>query len=132
MSVAQHFLENVVLGTPEVSDNIAHHVAEVHSSVGAVSQQYFETEKRYNYHKGTVAKDDDQPTMLLVHKLPSASEAQECEKTCVAFVDTYKNHGAHWDAQSKEAYATADAARPEDYFVYVLYRPRCAYPPGPC
>ncbi|KAH8062602.1 dynein light chain binding protein [Aureococcus anophagefferens] len=49
VSVAQYFLESVDLGTPEVSDNIAHHVAEVHSSVGTVSQMYFESEKRYNY-----------------------------------------------------------------------------------
>jgi dynein heavy chain len=50
VSVAQRFLENVETGgRPEVRDNIAYHIAEVHTSVGVASADYFKKEKRYNY-----------------------------------------------------------------------------------
>lgn len=44
VSVAQHFLCDVL-----DNDNLAYHVAEVHLSVHKVSQNYLESEKRYNY-----------------------------------------------------------------------------------
>eukprot|EP01038_Epipyxis_sp_PR26KG_P005405 gene5405-7492_t len=50
VSVAQRFLENVETGgKPEVRDNIAYHIAEVHSSVGTASREYLKKEKRINY-----------------------------------------------------------------------------------
>ena len=50
MSVAQKFLEDVEMGgKPETRDNIAYHIAEVHTSVGAVSEEYLKVERRYNY-----------------------------------------------------------------------------------
>lgn len=50
VSVAQRFLEDVETGgRPEVRDNIAYHIAEVHSSVASSSEEYFKEEKRYNY-----------------------------------------------------------------------------------
>ena len=49
VSVAQHFLHEVDLGPSDVADNICFHVAEVHASVGAQSEQYYVVEKRYNY-----------------------------------------------------------------------------------
>jgi len=49
VSVAQHFLQDANLGTPEMHDNVAHHVAQVHLSVGAMSLEYFEEERRFNY-----------------------------------------------------------------------------------
>ena len=36
-------------GKPETRDNIAYHIAEVHTSVGAVSEEYMKKERRYNY-----------------------------------------------------------------------------------
>ena len=51
-SVAERFLESEALQdvlTPELKQNIAHHMAEVHLSVNAMSQKYYEIEKRYNY-----------------------------------------------------------------------------------
>ena len=50
VSVAQRFLENVHMsGKPETRDNIAYHIAEVHTSVGLASKEYLKAEKRYNY-----------------------------------------------------------------------------------
>ena len=50
VSVAQRFLEKIETGgRPEVRDNIAYHVAEVHSSVGQASLAYLKEEKRFNY-----------------------------------------------------------------------------------
>jgi dynein heavy chain len=50
VSVAQRFLEDVETGgRPEIRDNIAYHIAEVHSSVASSSEEYFKEEKRYNY-----------------------------------------------------------------------------------
>ena len=50
VSVAQKFLEDVQMsGKPETRDNIAYHIAEVHTSVGAVSEEYMKKERRYNY-----------------------------------------------------------------------------------
>jgi dynein heavy chain len=51
VSVAQRFLEDMDLGgdRPDIKDNIAYHVAEVHASVGLASQDYYKREKRYNY-----------------------------------------------------------------------------------
>ena len=49
MNVASYFLEEMDLGTPEVKENISHHMAEVHLSVGVASHDYLEREKRYNY-----------------------------------------------------------------------------------
>ncbi|GMH57655.1 hypothetical protein TL16_g02438 [Triparma laevis f. inornata] len=49
VSVAQRFLEEVELATPEIKENICYHVAEVHLSVNAASVQYLAQERRYNY-----------------------------------------------------------------------------------
>jgi dynein heavy chain len=50
VSVAQRFLEDIDAGDrPEIRDNIAYHIAEVHASVGEASRNYFKQEKRYNY-----------------------------------------------------------------------------------
>ena len=50
VSVAQRFLEEVEMsGKPETRDNIAYHIAEVHTSVGVISEEYLKTERRYNY-----------------------------------------------------------------------------------
>mmetsp|Transcript_22422 Transcript_22422/g.30704 ORF Transcript_22422/g.30704 Transcript_22422/m.30704 type:complete len:1916 (+) Transcript_22422:3-5750(+) len=50
VSVAQRFLEDVETGgRPEVRDNIAYHIAEVHTSVGQASVEYLKREKRFNY-----------------------------------------------------------------------------------
>lgn len=50
VSVAQRFLENVETGgRADVRENIAYHIAEVHSSVGVASKEYLKKEKRYNY-----------------------------------------------------------------------------------
>eukprot|EP00601_Ochromonadales_sp_CCMP2298_P009433 CAMPEP_0173264512 /NCGR_PEP_ID=MMETSP1142-20121109/28018_1 /TAXON_ID=483371 /ORGANISM="non described non described, Strain CCMP2298" /LENGTH=2531 /DNA_ID=CAMNT_0014200063 /DNA_START=20 /DNA_END=7615 /DNA_ORIENTATION=+ len=50
VSVAQRFLEDVDTGDkPEVRDNIAYHIAEVHTSVGVASLEYLKKERRYNY-----------------------------------------------------------------------------------
>ena len=50
VSVAQKFLESVDTGGgPEIRDNIAYHIAEVHSSVSSASEDYLKTERRYNY-----------------------------------------------------------------------------------
>ena len=50
VSVAQRFLEDLETGgRPEVRDNIAYHIAEVHASVGAASTEYLKQEKRFNY-----------------------------------------------------------------------------------
>lgn len=51
VSVAQRFLEDVEISAdrPEIKDNIAYHIAEVHTTVGVASTDYFKREKRYNY-----------------------------------------------------------------------------------
>ncbi len=50
MSVAQRFLEDVETGgRPEVRDNIAYHIAEVHTSVGQASLDFLKRERRFNY-----------------------------------------------------------------------------------
>ena len=49
VSVAQRFLEDVELSTPEIKENICYHVAEVHLSVNNASVQYLQQERRYNY-----------------------------------------------------------------------------------
>ena len=50
VSVAQKFLEDVETGgRPEVRDNIAYHIAEVHTSVTLASVEYQKKEKRWNY-----------------------------------------------------------------------------------
>ena len=50
VSVAQKFLEDIdTAGRPDIRDNIAYHIAEVHASVGEASIQYLKDEKRYNY-----------------------------------------------------------------------------------
>jgi dynein heavy chain len=50
VSVAQKFLEEIDVGSkPEVRDNIAYHVAEVHASVGIISQDFLREERRINY-----------------------------------------------------------------------------------
>jgi dynein heavy chain len=50
VSVAQKFLEDVEMGgKPETRDNIAYHIAEVHTSVGVLSEEYLKVERRYNY-----------------------------------------------------------------------------------
>ncbi|RYH32012.1 hypothetical protein EON65_01475, partial [archaeon] len=51
VSVAQRFLDDLEMGgdRPDIKDNIAYHIAEVHTSVGAASADYFKREKRYNY-----------------------------------------------------------------------------------
>lgn len=49
VSVSQRFLEDVDLGEDEVKENISHHMAEVHLSVGKTSQNYMEVQRRYNY-----------------------------------------------------------------------------------
>ena len=49
VSVAQRFLSNVEVGAPEIRDNMAYHIAEVHLSVGLASSEYMKAEKRYNY-----------------------------------------------------------------------------------
>ena len=50
VSVAQRFLEDVPMsGKPETRDNIAYHIAEVHTSVGVASANYLREEKRFNY-----------------------------------------------------------------------------------
>ena len=49
VSVAQRFLEDVELSTPEIKENICYHVAEVHLSVNSASAQYLQQERRYNY-----------------------------------------------------------------------------------
>jgi len=50
VNVAQRFLEDVDMGSkPEVRDNIAYHIAEVHASVGATSADFLRAERRINY-----------------------------------------------------------------------------------
>jgi len=50
VSVAQRFLENVDTGGRiEIRDNIAYHIAEVHSSVASASLDFLKKERRYNY-----------------------------------------------------------------------------------
>lgn len=50
VSVAQRFLEDVETGgRPEVRDNIAYHIAEVHTSVGQASLDFLKRERRFNY-----------------------------------------------------------------------------------
>ena len=48
VSVALRFLENVDI-KPEIRENIAYHMAEVHLSVGTASVEYYRREKRFNY-----------------------------------------------------------------------------------
>jgi dynein heavy chain len=50
VSVAQRFLEDIdTAGRPDIRDNIAYHIAEVHASVGVASLEYLKEERRYNY-----------------------------------------------------------------------------------
>jgi dynein heavy chain len=50
VSVALKFIDDLETGGgPEIKENIAYHIAEVHTSVGQASVEYFQTEKRYNY-----------------------------------------------------------------------------------
>jgi dynein heavy chain len=52
VSVAQRFLETIeikVAEKPDIKDNIAYHIAEVHTSVGVASANYYKQEKRFNY-----------------------------------------------------------------------------------
>ena len=50
VSVAQRFLEDIDIGgRADVRDNIAYHIAEVHTSVGVASLEYLKKERRYNY-----------------------------------------------------------------------------------
>jgi dynein heavy chain len=49
VSVGTRFLESVALGADEVKENVPHHMAEVHLSVGIMSARYLEVQKRYNY-----------------------------------------------------------------------------------
>jgi dynein heavy chain, axonemal len=48
INVAQRFLNDVECA-PEVKENVSHHVAEVHLAVNAISADYFQRERRYNY-----------------------------------------------------------------------------------
>ena len=36
-------------GKPETRDNIAYHIAEVHTSVVSMTEEYMKKERRYNY-----------------------------------------------------------------------------------
>ena len=49
VSVAQRFLEDVDLGTPQIKTQLALHMAEEHLSVMKASQTYLERQRRYNY-----------------------------------------------------------------------------------
>jgi len=49
VSVAQHFLEDVEFAQPELRDNIAFHVAEVHSSVNSAAIRFKRKLGRYYY-----------------------------------------------------------------------------------
>ncbi|CAM9099296.1 unnamed protein product [Ectocarpus fasciculatus] len=49
VKVSLWFLEDMALGDNEMKENIAHHMAEVHNSVGEVSQRFLQDEGRYNY-----------------------------------------------------------------------------------
>ncbi|CAM9415910.1 unnamed protein product, partial [Hapterophycus canaliculatus] len=49
VKVSLWFLEDMDLGDVEMKENIAHHMAEVHGSVGTVSQRFLEDEGRHNY-----------------------------------------------------------------------------------
>lgn len=50
ISVAQRFLEDVDnISRPETKENLAHHMAEVHLSVGRASVEYLKQERRFNY-----------------------------------------------------------------------------------
>ena len=49
ISVANKFLEDVELGTPEIKENLAIHMAEEHLSVQEVSTAYLQVQRRYNY-----------------------------------------------------------------------------------
>ena len=49
VSVAQRFLKEADLGTPEIAENVSYHMAEVHLSVTTLSAQYLTQQRRYNY-----------------------------------------------------------------------------------
>jgi dynein heavy chain len=49
VSVAQRFLVDVELNTPEIKDNMAHHMAVVHQSVSGIKEQYFRSTRRHVY-----------------------------------------------------------------------------------
>ena len=49
VSVAQRFLKEADLGTPEIAENVSYHMAEVHLSVTNLSAQYLTQQRRYNY-----------------------------------------------------------------------------------
>lgn len=49
ISVAAKFLEDVEVPSPEITANLAVHMAEEHLSVTARSKRYYETQGRYNY-----------------------------------------------------------------------------------
>ncbi|XXQ31198.1 Dynein heavy chain, cytoplasmic [Plasmodiophora brassicae] len=49
VSVAFRFLADVDVGSGDLRENIAHHMAEVHLSVNEASQRYLQVQKRYNY-----------------------------------------------------------------------------------
>jgi len=49
VSVADRFLEEVYLGSDEVKKALAVHMAEEHMSVTRTSEEYLETQRRYNY-----------------------------------------------------------------------------------
>ncbi|CAM9397550.1 unnamed protein product, partial [Discosporangium mesarthrocarpum] len=49
VTVSLWFLEDVNLGGQETKENIAHHMAEVHSTVNEVSRRFLMEEGRYNY-----------------------------------------------------------------------------------
>eukprot|EP00906_Rhabdomonas_costata_P031047 RCo043883 len=49
VSVANRFLSEIDLGGPEMTENIAEHMAYCHEIVNETSKQYYAQEKRYNY-----------------------------------------------------------------------------------
>jgi dynein heavy chain len=49
VAVASIFLKDIELQNEELRENIAHHMGEVHLSVMALSETFYEVKKRYNY-----------------------------------------------------------------------------------
>jgi len=49
VNVAQRFLKDVEVASPEIKDNIAYHIAEVQMAVNTISAEYYAKERRFNY-----------------------------------------------------------------------------------
>ena len=49
ISVALKFLQDLDIGDIDMKENIAYHMAQIHTSVGIASELYYQLEKRHNY-----------------------------------------------------------------------------------